>query len=179
MAKILTEGLKYLDMEGMVIPNLGIDQYQSSVGEDSDLITLNFVVKAKEVGDDLAEWFERGYEWVVDSEPSPGEVTDSKWLVFVEMNRRSKSPQQIMEMLEDLETLTGLKPEEWKVQIGEETGRASVDFIKQNLQLSPHEYRVEQEEPLNEWREIAGIPTVSTYENDEAMKALKRQAGIY
>jgi hypothetical protein len=179
MAKILTEGLRHLDMEDMIIPNLGIDQYQSSVGEDSDLITLNFVVKAKEVGDDLAEWFERGYEWVVDSEPSPGEVTDGKWLVFVEMNRRSKSAIQIMEMIGDLETLTGLKPQEWKVKIGEEVGDASIEFIKKNLELSPHDYRMNQEEPLNEWREIAGIPTVSTYTDDETMKALKRQAGIY
>jgi hypothetical protein len=179
MVKILTEGLRHLDMENQVVPYVGIDEYSSSVGQDDDLITLNFVVKGKAVAEDLSEWFERGYEWVVDAAPSPGEVTNGKWLVFVEMTRRSKSAEQIMEMISDLETLTGIKPLEWKMKIGEDKQDASVEFIKRNLTLSPHEYRVSQEEPLNEWREIAGIQTVNTYEDDEAMRALKHRAGIY
>ena len=168
-----------MDMEDQVLPLLGIDQYKSSVGGDDDIITLNFVVKDKAVGDDLAEWFERGYDWVVDAEPSPGEVTSGKFFVFVEISRRSKSPEQIMEMIEDLETLTGLKPSEWKFKIGEETEPASANFIKKNIQLSPHDYRMAHEEPLNEWRQIAGIQTTSTYNDDEDMKAMKRRAGIY
>lgn len=179
MTKILTESLKYLDMADQVIPLLGIDEFQSSIGDDDDLITLSFIVKGKAVAEDLSEWFERGYEWVVDAESSPGEVTNGKWLVFVEMNRRSKSVEQIMEMIGDLETLTGIKPTEWSVKIGESKERLTAEFIKSKIQLSPHDYRMANEEPLNEWRAIAGIPTVSTYEDDEAMKAIKRRAGIY
>lgn len=179
MKKILNEGLNYLDMENQVYPTVGIDQYASSVGQDDDMITLDFTVKSKEAATDLAEWFERGYTWVIDAEPSPGEVADRKYLVFVEITRRSRSPEQIMEMLDDLETLTGFKKTEWKIKIGKETLPASVESIKSGIELSPHGYRVSKEEPLNEWRQIAGIPTVSTYENDEAIKAIKRQAGIY
>lgn len=179
MTKILTEGLKHLDMENQVLPLLGVDQYKSSVGEDDDLITLNFVVKAKAVAEDLAEWFERGYDWVVDAEASPGEITTGKFFVFVEISRRSKSAEQIMEMIEDLETLTGIKPSEWKFKIGEETESGSIEFIKKNIQLNPHDYRMAHEEPLNEWRQIAGIQTTNTYNDDEEMKAIKRRAGIY
>jgi len=179
MNKILNEGLNYMDMEGQMFATVGIDQYASSVGQDDDMITLDFTVKSKEAAADLAEWFERGYTWVIDAEPSPGEVADRKYLVFVEMTRRSRSPEQIMEMLGDLETLTGFKKSDWKIKIGEETKPATEENIKAGIELSPHDYRVAKEEPLNEWREIAGIPTVSTYENDEAITALKRQAGIY
>ena len=179
MKKILNEGLNYMDMEGQMYPVVGIDQYASSVGQDDDMITLDFAVKNKQAATDLAEWFERGYTWVIDAEPSPGEVSERKFLVFVEMTRRSRSPEQIMEMLEDLETLTGFKKSDWKIKIGEETKPATAENIKAGIELSPHDYRVAKEEPLNEWREIAGIPTVSTYENDEAIRAIKRQAGIY
>lgn len=179
MTKILTEGLKYMDMESLVLPLMGIDQYKSSVGADEDIITLNFVTKNKSVSEDLAEWFERGYEWVVDAEVSPGEVTSGKFFVFVEMTRRSKSAEQIMEMIEDLETLTGLKPSGWKFKIGEKTEPASIEFIKKNIQLTPHDYRMVHEKPLNEWRQIAGIQTTNTYNDDEDMKAMKRRAGIY
>lgn len=177
--QILAEGLKYLDMENQVIPLIGVDEFRSSIGEDDDMITIHFLVKGKRVADDLAEWFERGYDWVIDAEPSPGEVTDGRWIVFVEMNRRSNTPKQIMEMIDDLETLTGIKSEGWQMKIGDKKEAASVEFMKKNLTLSPHEYRATQEEPLNEWREIAGIETVSTYNNDEEMKAMKRRAGIY
>ena len=178
MTRILNEGLKYMDMENQVIPFLGIDEFKSSIGADDDLITLNFVVKGKAVGEDLAEWLERGYEWVVDAESSPGEVTKGKFYVFAEMTRRTTSPHRIMEMIDDLETLTGLKSSDWKIKIGDKTETASAEFIKANIDLSPHEYRQAHEETLNEWREIAGIQTVQTYNDDEAMKILKRQAGI-
>jgi hypothetical protein len=179
MTKILTEGLKHLDMENQLFPYLGIDQYKSSVGDDDDLITLNFTCKSKAVAEDLAEWFEKGYDWVIDAEASPGEVTTGKFLVFVEINRRSKSGKQIMEMIEELETLSGIKPEDWKFKIGELIEPASAEFIEKNIQLSPHDYRVAHEEPLNEWRQIAGIQTTNTYNDDEEMKAIKRRAGIY
>lgn len=182
---ILTEGLRYLDMKDQVYPTLGIDQYASSVGTDDDLITLDFTVKAKEVAADLAEWFERGYDCVVDAEPSPGEVTAGKFLVFVEMNRRLSGPKQIIEMLDDLQTLTGFKVEDWKIKIGDQTEQADINFIKSNVEMSPHEYRMskdttaQDDAQLNEWRRIAGVNTVSTYTEDEAIKAIKRQAGIY
>lgn len=180
MSKILTEGLKYMDMKNQVFPSIGVDEFKSSVGDDDDLITLSFAVKGKAVAEDLAEWFERGYDWVVDAETSPGEVTTGKWLVFVEMNRRSKSDDQIMEMIGDLETLTGFTDSDWKMKIGEKIEPASAKFIRNNLDLSPHSYRSSHDEPLNEWRQIAGIPTVKTYvDEDEAIKAIKRQAGIF
>ena len=184
MTKILVEGLRHLDMEGMINPILGVDQYASSVGTDDDLITLDFEVKSKDVAEDLSEWFEKGYDFVIDSSPSPGEVTNGKFLVFVEVERRRQSPNQIMEMLGDLETLTGLSTDDWKMKIGDDVEPASIDFIKRNVKTSPHDYRLSKEEKtdednLNEWREIAGIKTVNTYKDDEDMKALKRQAGIY
>lgn len=178
--QILVEGLKYMDMEGQLVPYVGVDEFKSTVGSDDDLITLNFVAKSKAVAEDLAEWFERGYDCVVDAAASPGEVTEGKWFVFVEMNRRQTAPKDIMEMIEDLETLTGLKPSEWKMKIADKKAIPSSEFIKDSLEISPHEYRLTHgDQALNEWREIAGIPTVSTYENDEAIRAIKRQAGIY
>lgn len=179
MAKILKESLTFGCMKDQVFPIVGIDQYVSSVGSDDDLITLDFTVRDKQVADDLTEWFERGYEWVIDSETSPGEVTSGKFLVFVEMNRRSKSAEQIMEMITDLETLTEIKPSSWKIKIKDETKSATLKEIKSGITLSPHEYRMAHEEPLNEWRQIAGIQTTNTYIDDEDMKAIKRRAGIF
>jgi hypothetical protein len=85
-----------------------------------------------------------------------------------------------MEILEDLETLTGLDAEEWKLKIGDKMYPASQETIKQHIALSPLEYRESHETELNEMRVIAGLEEVAIYDGkkDEAIQAMQRQAGI-
>lgn len=174
----LNESLKHLDMKNQVYPTVGIDKFKSRIGDDSDFITLSFAVKSEEVGNDLSDWFERGYDYVIDCETSPGEVADRKFLVFVEMNRRTSSPKKILELISDLETLTGLSVEDWKVEIGDQVFPLDVEAISKNIKLSPHEYREEVEGQLNEFRQIAGIKTVNTHKQDQDILNIQRQAGI-
>lgn len=179
MTSILTEGLRYRDMVGQVEPLVEVDKYQSAVGKDADLVTVNFMTGSREAAKDLSEWFERGYDWVIDSDISPGEVKNGKHLVFVEIHRRIKTPHYIIEMLEDLKTLTDIELKNWKVMVGDVEVEPSAEAIDEVLETSPHEYRVSHEEELNEWREIAGIGTVPTYEADDPdLLAMQRQAGI-
>lgn len=180
----LNENLQYMDMENQITPIVGIDIYQSSVGSDDDLITLDFTLAGKEQAEDLAEWFERGYDWVIDGDTSPGEVKPGEFITFVEINRRLKSPERIMEMLDDLETLTGIKAADWKIKIGDQELPASADNIRRNLTLSPHEYREQHEDEsgddtLSEWKQIAGVSmkTAETTDSQE-IQQLKRQAGL-
>jgi hypothetical protein len=182
MTTILTEGLKHKDMEGLVLPTLGIDRYESAIGTNDDIITLDFVVKGESVAVDLAEWFERGYDWVIDGDNSPGEIRKGQYAVFVEINRRLKAPEQIIEMLGDLETLTGLKVEDWKIKIKDNEIATTPDSIRKAIELSPHDYREthpDDDNSLNEWREIAGVPMKTTVSKDsEEIKRIKRQAGL-
>ena len=96
---ILTEGLNYLDMENQMFPTLYIDEYAAKMGEDKDIITLSFMVKSYAVGEDLVSWFERGYNFVLDASVSEGELEPGKFLVFVEMDRRSWVPKKIYELI--------------------------------------------------------------------------------
>jgi len=184
MKQILTEGLKHMDLEDQMLATIGIDQYESSIGENDDMITLDFTVKGKAQAQDLAEWFERGYDWVIDADTSPGEVKDGNYIVFVEMNRRTKVPQYIMEMLEDLETLTGYTVADWKAKIKDQEFQPTVESISDRLELSPHIYRDTHpdesgDEQLAEWKQIAGVSMTTTKtKEDPAITAIKRQAGL-
>jgi hypothetical protein len=179
MKETLNESLKYLDMKNQVYPIIGLDQYRSQIGDDSEFVTIDFAVKSSSVSEDLITWLERGYDWIIDAEGSPGEVSNNKYLVFTEMNRRTGVPKKIMDMLFDLETLTDIKAGDWQLRIGSEFYPATEQNIKDNLILSPHEYRVSKETELNEWRERAGLDTVSTYDShDPDLKEIQRQAGI-
>ena len=109
MKQIINEGLNYLDMEHQIEPVISIDEYSAKIGKDSDIVTIAFIVKSEDAGTDLADWLERGYSYVLDAEVSDGELSPGKHLVFVEMKRRANVPSRIIEILSDLETLTGLK----------------------------------------------------------------------
>ena len=190
MTRQLNESLQHLDMERQMTPVVGIDQYESKIGENSDCVTVNFIMNSKESAEDLCSWFERGYDWVIDADTSPGEVNKGKYLVFVEINRRLKVPERIIEMLDDLETLTGFKLKDWKLNIGDEMFPAKEESIKNNITLSPHEYRMkysneDDEETsdldltdLNEMRELAGLEPHTSYVADDELKLMQRQAGI-
>lgn len=179
MRKIINEGLDHLDMENQVNNKVSVDEYAAKTGSDDDTITLAFTVKGQLASADLVDWFERGYDFVIDAQPSDGEVSVGKYLVFVEMNRRSKAPARLIEMLTDLETLTGIKINEWIVEVDGEEYDADEDVLKQVMKLSPHEYRLENEEGLNEMRELSGIePQKMFSEQDEAIKSFKSLAGL-
>lgn len=177
--KHLNEGLNYKDMINHVTPILGIDQFKSHIGDDSDIIVLNFIVSGEAVGEDLMDWLERGYDWIIDAEVSPGEVLDKKFYVFAEMNRTTSASKRIIELLDDLYTLTDIKTDEWKLKIDDKKYPATEENITSHVSLSPSQYKENTESELNEWREIAGIPTVRTHDkDDEDILVWKRQAGI-
>lgn len=177
----ITEGLDFNDMEGQIDPVVTVDEYSAKMGKDSDIVTLAFVVKSEEAGQDLVDWFERGYDFVLDASVSEGEVKVGKWLVFVEMNRRSKVPERVIELISDLKTLTGLDVKEWTLKIDDEDYDAEENIMKSKLTLSPHEYRKEKEneEELNEIREAAGLQTKPIHrDQDEYIKRIKSMAGM-
>ena len=145
MKQYITEGLDHMDLEGHIEPTITIDEYAAHMGEDSEIVTLAFIVNSQAAGQDLADWFERGYDFVLDSEVSEGELSPGKWLVFVEMNRRSKVPERVIELISDLKTLTGLDVKEWTLKIDDEDYDAEENIMKSKLTLSPHEYRKEKE----------------------------------
>ena len=182
--RIINEGLDYMDMVDMIDPELSVDEYAAKMGKDSDIVTLAFIVNSEEAGNDLVDWFERGYDFVLDASVSEGELSPGKYLVFVEMERRSKTAARIIELLEDLETLTGLEVSDWTVEVDDEHYDADQAILKDLITISPHEYREEHEDEeegaeLNEMRQRAGLePSKRFGEPDSELKAFKAMAGL-
>jgi hypothetical protein len=180
-SQLLNEGLDFMDMEGQVLPKVTVDEYVAKMGKDSDIVTLSFTVKSEEAGNDLVDWFERGYKFVLDASLSEGEVTSGKWLVFVEMARRIAVPKHIIEMLSDLKNLTGFAVTDWTIEIDKEEFDADENILRQKIILNPNEYKVEKEkeDELNEMRAIAGLNHKSVFnEVDEELQKFKTIAGL-
>ena len=180
---ILNEGLDYHDLEGQMIPTVTVDEYAAHMGNDSEIVTLAFTIKSEAAGNDLVDWFERGYDFVLDAQVSEGEVKPGQFLVFVEMNRRSSVPKRIIELLDDLETLTAIPVKDWTIIVDEEEYSPEEEVLKQVITISPHDYREEvevEEEEINEMRERAGLEVkpIHTDKQDADIKAFKAMAGL-
>lgn len=177
---LITEGLDFRDMVNQIFTIITVDEYSAKMGKDSDIVTLTFMVKSENVGNDLVDWFERGYEWVLDSSVSDGEIEIGKWLVFLEIDRRSTVPARIVELLKDLKPLTNKKLTEWKIQVDGKEYPADEKVLKDVIICNPAKYKIEKEneKELNEMRTIANIETKSIFEKDADIKKYISNAGL-
>lgn len=110
----LNEGLQADDLKYLVDNTIHIDEYNSKMGDPSDVVTLSFKVKDLMPATDLVSFLENGYDFVLDADVSTGEVADNERLVFVEVQRRPNVYKYINEMLDDLNHLTGVGRGDWK-----------------------------------------------------------------
>jgi hypothetical protein len=95
----LNEGLLAGDLRMLVNNIFEVDSYASKMGEDKDIVVLSFTVESQKPADDLVEFVENGYDFVLDADISPGELNDGKYKVFVEIERNRRIHEQILELL--------------------------------------------------------------------------------
>ena len=173
-----------MDLVDQVATKITVDEYAAKMGKDKDIVTLTFKVNSKLAANDLVSWFERGYDFVLDASVSEGEIEDGKYLVFVEIQRRSTVPKRIVQLLSDLETLTGLEIAEWTVEVEGDDYKADPVALHKVITCNPNVYKNQQdsfkevENKLNEYRSIAGLETKSVYTEDEYIRNLKTIAGL-
>ena len=172
------EGLGYKDMDGLIKPIVHVDEFTSKMGDDDDVIVLSFFLRDPTAAKDLMNWFERGYDFIIDADRSPGEIKTNRYLVFVEIRRRSTAGSHVNQLLEDLSTLTEHNVDDWKmVYDGKEFPFSQEEFEK-IVPLSPKAYREAHDKDLNEVRTAAGLPVKSYYEQDNDIKSIQSAAGI-
>jgi hypothetical protein len=175
----LNEGLGYKDMEGMMKPTVHIDEFSSKMGEDADVIVVSFFVRDKQAAKDLMNWFEKGYDFVLDADQSPGEIKPNRYLVYLEMRRRNAAPGQIDEILKDLNTLTEYEPDDWVMVYKKKKHEWSPETFAKLVPLTPNEYRERTEGDLNEMRIAAGLDVKPIYTKvSKDLQAMQAAAGI-
>ena len=174
----LFETLNYKDMEGMIKPTVHVDEFASKMGDDDDIIVLSFFVRSKEAARDLVNWFEKGYDWVMDADTSPGEISPGRFLVYVEIRRRSSAGRWVNELIDDLSTLTEFTGKDWTMTYERRDYPWSEETFDRLVPLSPAQYRTEKETGLNEMRIAAGIDPVQIHPRRADIKKLQAAAGI-
>jgi hypothetical protein len=176
----LFESLGFKDLDGLLKPTIHVDEFSSKMGDDDDIIVISFFVRDAQAAKDLMMWFEKGYEFVLDADRSPGEIRPGRYLVYVEIRRRSTAGANVEQLLDDLNTLTEFEDASaWAMHYRGREIPFSRDAFDATVPLTPRAYRERYEKDLNEVRVAAGIPVVTTYDRqDRALQTIQSAAGI-
>jgi hypothetical protein len=149
------------------------------MGDDDDIIVVSFFVRDQHAAKDLMNWFEKGYDFVIDADRSPGEIKPNRYLVYVELRRRSTAGGNVEILIDDLGTLTEFDKNDWTMHYRGKEVPFSRDTFDSMVPLSPKAYRERYESELNEMRIAAGMDIKSTYDKrDRDLQAIQSAAGI-
>jgi hypothetical protein len=176
----LFESLGFKDMDGLLKPTIHVDEFSSKMGDDDDVIVISFFVRDQQAAKDLMMWFEKGYDFVLDADRSPGEIRPGRYLVYVEIRRRSTAGGNVEQLLDDLNTLTEFEDASaWTMHYKGKEIPFSRDTFDSTVPLTPRAYRDRYEKDLNEVRAAAGLPVVGNYDKrDRALQTIQSAAGI-
>lgn len=123
--------LKTGDLRDMVDYIIEIDSFKSKMGDDEDIVVITFSTRTYESARDLVNFIEKGYEFVLDADATPGEQSDKTYKVFVELERDKKSVDNILEMIEGVKSLTDLNSFKFRYY----KNFKSIPLTKDNLSL--------------------------------------------
>lgn len=178
MFQHLLEGLQYKDLDGMMKPTIHVDEFAAKMGDDADIIVISFFVRDLQAAKDLVGWFEKGYDFVLDADRSPGEIKPSRYLVYVELRRRSAAPRHIQTLLDDLSTLTEFTANDWHMTYEGQSQAWSQEVMEKLVPLTPDQYRKVKDQDLNELRSAAGIEPKPIHQPTAESRSLQSLAGI-
>ena len=169
----LNEGLGYKDLAGMLKNTMYIDDFSSKMGDDDEIVVASFYVRDRQAAVDLVNWFEKGYDFVLDADMSPGEVKPNRFLVYIELKRRNYTADNLVNILDDFNTLTEYEGDGWTMGYKGEEMPFTIEQFNLIVPTSPKAYREREQFELNEMRTAAGLPTKAIYNKDKKAKDIK------
>jgi hypothetical protein len=145
------DSLQSGDLKNLVSHIFEIDNYRSKMGEDKDVVVVSFTVESKHPAEDLVNFVEKGYQFVLDADMTPGELSDGKYRVFVELERNKEIAENICNMLYGIKKLTGIDEFKFRYHKSFDSLDANKEKLDEIVPRNPNEYvsRMEEKEMNN------------------------------
>jgi len=177
----LFEGFEVSDLVNVLEPKIHIDEFNSKMGKDDDIIVLSFLINDKQASIDFIDFIERGYNFVLDCDISDSELKPGSYLVFVELLRRRRVIDQIFQLLSDLSAASQLNINDWKFRYmnSENYYPVTAKEMKLHIPLYPRAYNEKYNKPIEDVKQLAGLQTENYYYKDSLIEQLQFNAGVH
>jgi hypothetical protein len=178
--KKLWEGFECGDLQRVLQPKIHLDEFESKIGKDDNVIVISFLINDRQAAIDLVDFFERGYDFILDADISDSEITPGSYLVFVEVLRRQIAIEQIFRLLSDLSAASRLNLNDWNFKYMNDESYHSVTAknLKQFVPLGPGAYHRKLDKPIDDIKQLSGLQTESNITKDDLITKLMFNAGI-
>ena len=138
----LNEDLLAGDLKMLVDNIFEVDSYASKMGEDKDIVVLSFNVESLDPAKDLVQFVENGYDFVLDADTSPGELSDGRYKVFVEIERNRRIADQILEVLDGVSKLANIDNFKFRYHKSFHSIDANETSLKETIPITKEDYEV-------------------------------------
>ena len=139
-------GLQAGDLKNLIYDIFEIDSFQSKMGSDKDIVVLSFSCKEKASADDLMNFLEKGYPFILDADSTPGEQSDGTYKVFAEIQRDRDAISNVLEVVDGVEKLSGLDGLKFRYYKNFRSNPADQKSLEEMLPLDPDNYGVKVNE---------------------------------
>jgi hypothetical protein len=151
----ISEALRTSDLRGLVKDVFEVDNYKSKIGNDRDICVLTFIVDSKDPAEDLENFIEMGYDFVLDAECTSGEMDDGKYRVFVEIERGRHLGKQLEELIDGVSKLTDVDDFRFRYHKEFKSVPATLEEFEKKIPNDPDQYDVVVQSPgMNNFQEF-------------------------
>lgn len=176
MPHLLNEdSLRAGDLKLLVNHIFEIDSYQSKMGDDKDVVVLSFTVESKDPANDLVSFIEKGYQFVLDADSTPGELSNGKYKVFVELERNRHVAENIAEILYGVGKLAEIENFKFRYYKSFDSKDAVLETLSEVIPNSPQDYESRIEEVrLENYQQFFSNSMLESVSMDEDVLEFKK-----
>jgi len=164
------------DLRNLIDDVFEIDSFKSKMGDDKNIVTLSFSCKDKQPAEDLSNFLEKGYGFILDSDVTAGEQSDGTYKVFVELQRERGVHENIHEILDGLSKLTNIDKFRFRYYKDFRSKDADLNEIESTVPDNPDNYGlVATESNMNNFKNFFSRSFVETIKMEDDILTIKKK----
>ncbi len=164
------------DLKDMMDNVFEIDSFSSKMGADKDIVTLSFSLKEKAPADDLMNFLERGYGFILDADVTSGEQSDGTYKVFVEIARDKDVHENIIEIVDGVKNLSEVDNFKFRYYKNWRSQDLSQETLEELVPNDPENYGMKVEESrMNSYKEFFSKGFLDSVDLKESELTLRKK----
>lgn len=163
------------DLKDMVSDVFEVDSFSSKMGDDKDIVTLSFSLNEKAPADDLMNFLERGYGFILDADVTPGEQSDGTYKVFVELSRDNDVHDHILEIIDGVKNLSEMDNFKFRYYKNWRSKDLTKETLEELVPNDPDNYGIKVEETrMENYKEFFNKGFIDTVDLKENVLKIKK-----
>ena len=166
------------DLRNLVDRVFEIDSFASKMGDDKNIVTLSFSVDGKDPAEDLANFLEKGYSFILDADVTAGEQSDGTYKVFVELQRERGVHDNINEIVDGVKNIANVDSLKFRYYKDFRSRDASLEELKSSVPDNPDNYgMIATESNMNNFKNFFSRSFVESIDmKDDVLTISKKYA---